>query len=193
MPDTPMPHAYFFGYGSLVNATTHDFAGPQPAQLSGWRRVWRHTTLRDVAFLTVVRDLGSTIDGVIAPVPHDDWAALDYRERAYARVPVTETVRHGLAKSLQIAVYSVPDGTPGAPVSEGHVYLSYLDCVVQGYLTTYGESGVQRFFETTDGWDAPFVDDRHTPRYPRHCRLTADETALVDAMLNKTGARVTPG
>uniref|UniRef100_UPI000A5B3968 DnaB-like helicase C-terminal domain-containing protein n=1 Tax=Leisingera sp. F5 TaxID=1813816 RepID=UPI000A5B3968 len=45
-----MEHPYFFGYGSLVNAATHDFSDPQPAHLSGWRRAWRHTDLRPVAF-----------------------------------------------------------------------------------------------------------------------------------------------
>jgi len=56
----PMSAAFFFGYGSLVNRATHSFNNAQPAQLTGWRRVWRHTDLRPVAFLSVQRDEQST-------------------------------------------------------------------------------------------------------------------------------------
>lgn len=87
-----MPSPYFFGYGSLVNRATHDFCNAQPAQLTGWRRVWRHTDLRPVAFLTVERDDQSTIDGLIAHVPRDDWAGLDQREWAYDRIPATHAI-----------------------------------------------------------------------------------------------------
>ena len=51
----------FFGYGSLVNRATHDYPGAQPAQLHGWRRVWVRTDLRDVVFLSVRPDPGTTI------------------------------------------------------------------------------------------------------------------------------------
>ena len=182
--------AYFFGYGSLVNATTHHFVDPHPAQLSGWRRVWRHTTLRQVAYLTVVPDPASTIDGVIAAVPAGDWAGLDHRERAYARVPVSERVTHTLPHTPDIAVYSVPAEAHSAPGQRGQVFLSYLDVVVQGYLAAFGEAGAHRFFATTDGWDAEVVDDRSAPRYPRHCRLTQAESALVDALLQDVGVQV---
>ena len=188
MPDHP---AYFFGYGSLVNAATHHFEDPHPAQLTGWRRVWRHTTLREVAYLTVVPDAETTIDGVIAAVPAGDWAALDYRERAYARVPVSDRVTHTLPHAPQIAVYSVPQEAH-SPATTGQVYLSYLDVVVQGYLAAFGPDGVERFFRTTDGWDAQFVDDRAAPRYPRHCQLDPREQALVNDLLHDTQARIIP-
>ena len=46
-----------------------------------------------------------------------------------------------------------------------------------------------RFFETTDGWDAPMKNDRADPMYSRHQRLTAEETALVDDWLERLGVR----
>ena len=51
---------------------------------------------------------------------------------------------------------------------------------MQGYLRVHGEEGVGQFFDTTDGWDMPILDDRAAPLYPRHQVLTAAETALVD-------------
>jgi class 3 adenylate cyclase len=77
---TSFSDAYFFGYGSLVNRATHVFAEAHPAQLRGWRRVWRHTEMRPVAFLTALPDPQSTIDGLIAAVPGADWPALDLGE-----------------------------------------------------------------------------------------------------------------
>ena len=50
------------------------------------------------------------------------------------------------------------------------------------------QDGVARFFETTDGWDAPIRDDRLAPMYPRHQQLTAAETAFVDTWLARVEA-----
>lgn len=170
-----MTHPSFFGYGSLVNLATHDYADPAPAQLQGWRRVWRGTQLREVAYLSVVADQSTTLHGVIAGVPDGDWAALDAREAAYQRHDVSRLVDHPRAT----AVYQVrPEHI--APQGAHPILLSYLDVVVQGYLRMFGEEGVTHFFATTDGWNAPILDDRAAPIYPRHQRLTPAERALVD-------------
>ena len=183
-----MQDAYFFGYGSLVNRATHAFDGAQAAHLKGWRRVWRHTDLRPVAYLTVVPDAGAGIDGLIAPVPGADWPALDAREAAYIRAPAAHQVRHALPHAPKIAVYTIPDGHHAAPSQAHPILLSYVDVVVQGYLHEFGEAGVARFFQTTHGWEAPILDDRAAPRYPRHQALTAKERALTDEHLGRLGA-----
>jgi hypothetical protein len=178
-----MADPYFFGYGSLVNSATHDFTNPQQAQLSGWRRVWSHTDLRPVAFLTVVPDADTTIEGMIAHVPNADWAALDQREWAYERIAATSAVTQAVSHDIEIAVYCVATRNLAAPSTRHPVLLSYLDVVVQGYLREYGIAGAKRFFATTDGWDAPLLNDRAAPRYPRHQQLTAEQTAFVDDCL----------
>ena len=182
------PAPYFFGYGSLVNTSTHDFPDPQPAQLTGWRRAWRHTDLRPVAFLTAIPDASCTIDGMIAHVPNDDWEALDDREWAYDRVPVTEHVTHRRAHPTDVAVYAVPEGRHTTPSEAYPILMSYLDVVVQGYLRSFGLDGAMRFFETTDGWGSPILNDRAAPRYPRHQLLKPEETAFVDDQLARLSA-----
>lgn len=184
-------HPYFFGYDSLVNRATHDFPGARRAELVGWRRAWRHTDLRPVAFLTAVRDPDTTIEGLIAQVPGDDWQALDQREWAYDRIPVRGSVRHDLAYDPDIAVYAVAEGRQRAGSSDYPVLLSYIDVVVQGYLREYGEAGALRFFETTSGWDTPVLNDRAEPRYPRHQQLEREQTDFVDAQLKRLGVRIT--
>lgn len=185
-----MSHAYFFGYGSLVNRETHHFDGVEAARLRGWKRVWRHTMLRPVAYLTVVPDEKSEIDGLIAAVPAGDWAALDERERAYDRVAARHQVTHALPHRPDIAVYTIPDGKHGTPDETCPVLLSYIDVVIQGYLREFGEAGVARFFETTEGWDAPVLNDRADPIYPRHKVLRKDERAFVDDMLRDAQVRI---
>ena len=185
-----MALSYLFGYGSLVNLATHDLPDVRPARLKGWRRAWMHTDLRPVAFLTVVPDLESEIDGMIAHVPNNDWIALDEREWAYDRIPTTQSVIHPLTYEIEIAVYAVPPPKYTKPTDQYPLLLSYIDVVVQGYLRTFGPEGADRFFATTDGWDSPILNDRTVPRYPRHQHLNTAETGYVDDHLVQLDARI---
>ena len=186
-----MIEPYFFGYGSLVNAETHSYPDPIPAKLAGWRRMWRHTTMSDVAFLTVVPDSCTTLEGLLAQVPDNDWAALDEREKAYFRTPVTpEAATVQLPDEISVQIYQTRTDQDVGPMVKHPILLSYLDVVVQGYLRVFGEDGVARFFATTSGWEAPVLNDRMAPRYPRHQHLDGAETALVDAHLAALSAHV---
>lgn len=184
-----MTDPQFFGYGSLVNLATHAYGDPRPARLTGWRRVWRHSTLRPVAFLSVEPDPESTITGVVAQVPGGDWAALDLREHAYLRRDVTHQISHP-APHGPTAVYAVDSGLLAPPGTAHPILLSYIDVVVQGYLRLYGTEGAAHFFATTHGWNVPILNDRAAPRYPRSQTLDASETAIVDAALKTRGCRI---
>lgn len=186
---TPLP-PYFFGYGSLVNTATHDYMDAQPAQLHGWRRRWCHTALRDVAFLSVEPAPGAQIDGLIAAVPGADWQALDEREFAYDRLPAKNQVRHALPEHTEVSFYAVPSKAQNQGSRHHPILLSYLDVVVQGHLQVFGEGGVADFFASTRGWEAPILNDRKEPRYPRHQLLSASETQLVDDHLHQVSAQI---
>lgn len=188
-----MTAPYFFGYGSLVNTSTHSYGGAQPAQLQGWRRAWVHTGLREVAFLSAVPCAQSTIDGLIAEVPGADWAALDQREFAYERLPASDKVQHRLEGVREISVYAVAAEKRNGVTEQHPILLSYLDVVLQGYLRVFGEAGVHGFIATTDGWDSPILDDRAAPRYPRHQLLSRGEQQLFDELISKAGARILTG
>ncbi len=178
---------YVFGYGSLVNRRTHDYVNAHPARIDGWRRAWRHVVGRKVAFLTAVPDADSSIDGLIASVPRTAWDALDQREHSYDRA-LAQDVAHSLGDTARVHIYHAPPERH-VPASGLHpVLLSYVDVVVQGYLNEFGTAGVQRFFETTDGWDAPVLDDRRAPIYPRHQALKPEELEVSNFWLNEVGA-----
>lgn len=174
----PAFHPAFFGYGSLVNRATHDHGLGEPARLKGWRRVWRHTRLRDTPFLSV-EPAEVEIDGLVAAVPGGDWEKLDLRETGYRRHPV-EPKRLSAAPGWAggIEIYAVEDRHI-LPPNGAPIHLSYLDTVVQGFLREFGTGGVERFFATTTGWSA-LLDDRDAPRYPRSQKTTAAERRIVD-------------
>ncbi|WP_022705180.1 gamma-glutamylcyclotransferase family protein [Pseudorhodobacter ferrugineus] len=178
---------HFFGYGSLVNRATHGYGQAEPARLRGWRRVWVHTAVRPLAYLSVERDAGTVIDGLIAHVPGGDWAALDAREHGYSRHVAQAT---GVGGTRDIQVYAVPVGEGAVPVEAHPILLSYIDVVVQGFLREFGPAGAEGFFASTRGWDAPILDDRAKPQYPRAQVLTGAERRIVDAGLMGVGARV---
>jgi hypothetical protein len=67
---------------------------------------------------------------------------------------------------------------------------SYLDVVVQGYLNEFGEAGAALFFATTHGWDAPILNDRKAPLYPRDQVLTRAETGFVDDAIAALACRI---
>ncbi|MGC3938476.1 gamma-glutamylcyclotransferase family protein [Roseobacter sp. EG26] len=184
-----MNDPYFFGYGSLVNTKSHDYPDPRPATLHGWRRAWVATPRFGVVLLTGVRAPGHSIQGLIAAVPGADWAALDAREGGYNRLSANGSVTHDHPATPEIAVYAVaPENR--LERAEHMILLSYLDVVVQGFHEVFGETGVQGFFDTTDGWDTPILNDRADPVYPRHQELTKDQTALVDHHLARLSAQV---
>ncbi|EAP81546.1 hypothetical protein DSM110277_00723 [Sulfitobacter pontiacus] len=180
---------YFFGYGSLVNRNTHAYPDARPAQLRGWHRLWVRIEGAAHVFLSVLPEEGTVIDGLIAAVPGADWVALDTRETNYDRIGSNGAVVHDIIPAPDMAHYSVPTDTH---VTSGDhtILLSYLDVVVQGFLREYGIDGVQRFFDTTRGWDTPILNDRAAPKYPRAQELTAQETALVDQHLTRLSAQV---
>ncbi|QOL81564.1 gamma-glutamylcyclotransferase family protein [Pseudooceanicola spongiae] len=190
MTPTQPAHPYFFGYGSLVNRDTHIYSPAQTATAQGWRRIWRHTTAHDFAILTAVPSPGTAIDGLIAPVPNADWAALDAREIAYDRLIATPDITHSQPQPFDIAIYSIPEAKHPVAPTPTPILLSYLDVVVQGYLREFGPAGAHRFFDTTDGWSAPILNDRPAPLYPRAQRLTPDETAFVDTRLAQLNAQI---
>ena len=178
-------HTHVFGYGSLVNRLTHPHAAA-PARVKGWRRTWRGTARRQLAFLSAEPDPAAEIEGLVAAVAPGAWPALDAREAGYARISLAPEQ----VGADGVAIYAIPAEPVARDLAEHPILLSYLDVVVQGFLAEFGPGGAARFFETTSVWQAPVLDDRARPIYPRAQRLTAEARETVDGALARL--RVTP-
>lgn len=186
-----MSDPFFFGYGSLVNARTHDHPDTSPATLRGWRRSWRHTSRRPYAYLSVLPDPATSIQGLLARIPRGDWSDLDQREAGYSRqVLPMDGIEHALPVQPEIQMYQTHRSTDLTGRAIYPILLSYLDVVVQGFRDVFDDEGVAAFFNSTEGWDAGILDDRASPIYPRSQRLTPLEIELVNHHISRLPAKV---
>ena len=185
----------YFGYGSLVNRVTHrtEIVSAVPARLAGWRREWvRRDEDTQRGLLSVRRDAGSVIEGLLIVDRLENLPSIDLREALYDRVALdpaeVETVE-ALPAGCPLHVYQ-------AKRSAGQVRLqiiqSYLDAVLQGFLREFGEEGVARFVTETDGFDAAILADRASPQYPRAVVLEQSEQAFFDTLLVRRGLSAAP-
>lgn len=184
----------YFGYGSLVNKATlrTRFLAIRRAEVTGWRRFWLPREAPLAAFLSVRPEPGHRTQGVVVYDLAENLPLVDEREAGYRRVSVA---------AGEVAVEGAPDETvplflyealrPEETASEAGSFLlqSYLDAVLQGFLTLYGEAGLRRFVAETDGFATEIVADRATPRYPRSVTLGPGEAELFDPLLEARGAR----
>ncbi|KQT86211.1 gamma-glutamylcyclotransferase family protein [Aurantimonas sp. Leaf443] len=184
----------YFGYGSLVNKRTlrTKFLGIRRASLVGWRRLWLPRIANaDMALLSVRPDETGELQGVVVYDLADHLPAVDEREAGYARRVVELdrlTIERAPVKDVPLYVYEALRDDETAADTGAAILQSYLDAVMQGFLTLYGEPGVERFVEETEGFETRLLTDRGAARYPRAVDLTAEEAGLFDRLVSRRGA-----
>jgi hypothetical protein len=172
------PLDFIFGYGSLARDLLADV---EIKRLRGYRRVfgvaadnseaiagYKRYRLPDdggypdvyVAFLDIVEDPDSVVNGVLAPIDPGALADLDRRERNYDRIDVTAAIDD--PPDCRVWAYA---GSPGgrtrlqAGIAAGTavVQRSYLDHVHAGFRRL-GEVEYRHFVATTELDSLPLVD-----------------------------------
>ena len=184
----------YFGYGSLVNKATlrTKFLAIRRAEVTGWRRFWLPRP-GGVALLSVRPEPGHPTQGVVVYDHTDNLAAVDEREAGYRRRDVAgPTIEGAPADAATVHIYEAIHPEVDAADTGALILQSYLDAVLQGFLSLYGRDGVERFVAETEGFETEIVADRHAPRYPRSVTLSEGEAALFDALVTARGARFRP-
>jgi hypothetical protein len=185
----------YFGYGSLVNRNTlrTNIVHTMPARLHGWRRLWRARPDMPgfpAALLSVRREEGGGVDGLLVFDHLDNLPAVDLREAHYNRrsvLPEHVETASPLPHGCPVFVYEAHQDVPLHP-EPPRILQSYLDAVMQGFLIEHGEEGLRRFVQETQYFDTPIYKDRGAPAYPRAVVLSASETKLFDQLLVERGA-----
>ncbi len=209
----------YFGYGSLVNRATlrTRFVSHHPAQLAGWRRVWRQRPNigfaselpLPLALLSVEPAHDSIIDGAVIVDRSGNISSVDARERFYARRPLKKTAlsltrpSEALPNPCDVHVYqALPQAeldALGQPEKSNHagmsipdqkpslILQSYLDAVLQGFFRAFGHEGASRFVNETGNFDSAIVSDRRQPLYPRAVEILPGERRLFDRLLEERG------
>ncbi len=203
----------YFGYGSLVNRATLQtgFVGAHRARLRGWRRTWLPRpdmgpetgptpagSLREglaPSLLTAHRAPDAAIDGLLVIDFAENLPHIDAREFLYHRRDISlEDLEFidppadlGSVGDIDLHVY---EARVEHPPTEGPspILRSYLDAVMQGFLSEFGEDGLHRFVAETDAFHMPIHEDRHAALYPRAVSLSAREIELFDAALGRRSA-----
>lgn len=185
----------YFGYGSLVNRATlrTKFLGIRRASVTGWRRFWMPRLAPEAALLSVRPEEAFTTQGVVVYDHADHLPAVDEREAGYVRrvvMPGHVAIETAPASDVPLFIYEASPTTPDAADVGAFILQSYLDAVLQGFLSLYGEAGVRRFVAETEGFETTILGDRATPRYPRSVVLSAGEADLFDRLVSERGARI---
>jgi hypothetical protein len=172
-----MTSEWVFGYGSLATAPG---AQARTAVLSGMRRTWGvamdnrsaipgYKRYLDpatgqppalyVAFLDLVRDPAHAVNGVCRLADSAALAALDVRERQYARVDVSDRIA-GISGRVW-AYVGTPDGrarrVEGDRTGTVVVAAAYFDAVLAGF-DALGPAARAAFAMSTDPCGCPVVD-----------------------------------
>ncbi len=184
----------YFGYGSLVNLDTlrTPYISAHRARLKGWQRRWlarpkvenSFAPIEGLAFLSAEKCEDVEIDGIVIVDHRTSLVSLDEREALYDRLSVDHSSitfldDNPLGDETELFIYSAQE--PAAS-DEAFIIRSYLDAVMQGYRTHFGDDGVINFVRSTAGFDTPIRDDRNEPLYPRAVNLSQDELEYFNSI-----------
>lgn len=164
---------FILGYGSLINgesrAKTGETGDVWPVKLHGFERHWSVMSPDyGMSSVAIIKAAERACNGVLVEVPHDQLPLFDERERGYQRAQIQPS---------QLSTYldhELPEGTywvyhTHKVIEPDHVCpiaLSYVDVILSGCLE-HGDDFAQDFLALTKGWQAPLLNDRKQPRYPR--------------------------
>ncbi len=189
------PLIAYFGYGSLVNRATlrTEIVTAYPARLTGYRRVWCGRPAHAPKFggigpavLTAERCEGAAIDGMLVVDRLENLPAVDERENLYRRnsISLGDLAFTGTAPELDCPLFVYErDYEPEEGVAASPILRSYLDAVMQGFLTVFGPEGLARFVAETHNFALPIHEDRDNPVYPRSVTLGEGEADLFERAL----------
>ncbi len=189
----------YFGYGSLVNASTvPDNAEIVPGRLQGWIREWRVCGVwengQGRCALSVRQVPGAEIWGVMTREQQTRMDALNKRESRYEQISrIAGSFRCEAERKPgpdDLFLFKATPENERWGCEQHPILQSYLDCVLAGYHQIWGRDGVDHFFETTDGWHVPILADRKSPMYPRSVEIEPSLLRLFDEYSDKKELRI---
>jgi hypothetical protein len=184
---------YAFGYGSLVDRVNQVPGCIWPVKLTGFTRAWRHCIDTDwgkVCALTIIPNNSARVTGVLVPLSPEGLTELDKREIGYIRRNVQQhhlTVEVSANELGPVFTYFSEEQLLRPGSREYPIWCSYVDYILAYYIQLFGGDAAHRFITETVGWEAPMLDDRHYPKYPRAKPLSIQMRTMIDQSLAAAG------
>lgn len=186
-----MSKIFIFGYGSLICLDSRSRTGVTapaiPVTVSDVKRGW-YIQNNDYCYssVAIIKAPGSLCRGVLFEIPVSEIARFDQREYKYQRINLSPESITDCAVTLSSTdeIYTYCISHIERPDKAHPIALSYLEVIMHGCLR-YGEAFAREFIETTDGWNAPWINDLDLPLYVRPLAASIDRTTLP-ALYRKT-------
>ena len=189
------------GYGSLLS---HDSrlrhsdidCCSVPVSVSGFKRAWvTRSTGEQQTYVGAQVCSQSQLNGVLLPI-EEISAELKVRERDYRFIEVEMSqldlhLMHHVQQfeaTLKNKKIWLCETLYKDTADNCHpVYQSYIDTCLIGCIETGVAHFAREFIDTTHFWEACWVDDRESPRYPRHARISEKQKNEIDVILEQSG------
>lgn len=183
---------FLFGYGSLISQHSRQVTGRTGVAIhgtvKGLRRAWNvFSPGMRITGVGVIPDDSSTCNGVFVEIDESEIPAFDKREMegtnySYERQEIKREQILELNGDIpifsKIWVYVVKK--PAKPTWDYPIAQSYLDVILTGCLD-FGDGFAKQFLVLTQGWHAPWINDRKCPRYSR--AINHAPTEKIDVLL----------
>ena len=178
---------YIFGYGSLINTASRQLTGRTgdaiPVIAKGLVRYWGKIDDSYIMSPLVVNQGKGEVSGVLLEVSAEELAEFDRREAGYQRIALESSQiesEHSFDSKLPIWVYITEHHQP--PCQQSPIVQSYVDTVLTGCLEI-SEQFAHHFIANTIGWQFPYENDRHSPKYTRMAGVSANAQVNIDRLL----------
>lgn len=198
----PARPQYIVGYGSLMQEaskrrTTPDAGPNRPVEVTGYQRAWNvkgATIGFSTTYLGVVKAEGARMAAAIyRDAKPGDIQATDAREAYYCRDAVPpEAIRllddTPAPTNAQYWIYSNRPEDVAPPTAAFPIVQSYVDIFIGGCIELQTKVDVPAYsfadvcVTTTEGWAAPWVNDRLQPRRPF---IHEPLSGQIDALLHR--------
>jgi hypothetical protein len=146
-----------------------------------------------VCALTIVAQHRTSVKGILIPTTAAELKAIDIREIGYVRGDIERRNLSATTTPLSgsLVTYFSRDEHLRPGSAEYPIWRSYVDYILAQYIEAFGPASASLFISETVGWEAPMLDDRSAPKYPRAKSLSPRIRATIDEALAVAGIRCT--
>ena len=196
---------YILGYGSLFNHESRKQSSnldvpSHHVRLRGWQRIWHaQSEIEQQTYLGVEPCSNGTLNAALLPIPaftpelikrEQDYDFVSIQKDEIDLIAEIDAAENDTSPRVELESRPIWLCLPkfvGEPNQQLPVYQSYVDTCLAGALELGGQTALEEFISTTQGWHHNWQDDRHAPNYPRAAAIGLSQQQVIDDALHRLG------